>query len=177
LRARYPQLAVVPLRGNVHTRLHKLDEGKYAGVILAAAGLKRLGLAARITAALEPEESLPAAGQGALGIECRASRADLIEMLAPLNHPETRWCVRAERSVSLALSGSCVVPLGAFAQRVATGMSLRGFVASPDGRKYVSAEEHASGLSADPEELGRALANRLAAGGAREILAALTHDQ
>ncbi len=177
LRARYPQLAVAPLRGNVPTRLRKLDEGKYAAVILAAAGLKRLGLAARITAVLEPEDSLPAAGQGALGIECRESRADLIEMLAPLNHPETQWCVRAERSVSLALSGSCVVPIGAFAQRVATGMSVRGFVASPDGRKCVSAEEHAPDLSADPEEVGRALAYKLVAGGARDILAALTHDQ
>ena len=176
LRARYPKLAVAPLRGNVPTRLRKLDEGKYAAVILAAAGLKRLGLAARITAVLEPEDSLPAAGQGALGIECREARADLIEMLAPLNDPESQWCVRAERSVSLALSGSCVVPIGAFAQRVATGMSLRGFVASPDGRKYVSAEEHALDLSVDPEELGRALAHKLVAGGARDILAALTHD-
>jgi hydroxymethylbilane synthase len=177
LRARYPKLAVAPLRGNVPTRLRKLDEGKYAAVILAAAGLKRLGLAARITAVLEPEDSLPAAGQGALGIECRESRTDLIEMLTPLNHFETQWCVRAERSVSLALSGSCVVPIGAFAQRVDTGMSLRGFVASPDGSKYVSAEELAPDLSADPEELGRALAHKLVASGARDILAALTHDQ
>jgi hydroxymethylbilane synthase len=176
LRARYPKLAVAPLRGNVTTRLRKLDEGKYAGLILAAAGLKRLGLGARITAVLEPEDSLPAAGQGALGIECRESRADLVEMVAPLNHLETRWCVRAERSVSLALSGSCVVPIGAFAQRVASGMSVRGFVASPDGSKCVSAEEHAPDLSADPEEVGRALAHKLVAGGARDILAALTHD-
>ena len=143
LRARYPHLSVAPLRGNVQTRLRKLDEGQYAAVILAAAGLKRLGLASRITAVLEPEDSLPAAGQGALGIECRESRPDLIEMMAPLSHPETQWCVRAERSVSRALSGSCVVPIGAFAQRVDTGMSLRGFVASQDGRMYVSAEERA----------------------------------
>jgi hydroxymethylbilane synthase len=161
----------------VHTRLRKLDEGHYTAVILAAAGLKRLGLASRITVVLEPEESLPAAGQGALAIECRESRVDLIEMLAPLCDPETQWCVRAERSVSRGLSGSCVMPIAAFARRVASGMSLRGFVASPDGTKHVSAEEHASDLSADPEALGEALAHRLLAAGAREILAALTHEQ
>jgi hydroxymethylbilane synthase len=177
LRAHYPHVVVAPLRGNVHTRLRKLDEGHYTAVILAAAGLKRLGLASRITVVLEPEESLPAAGQGALAIECRESRVDLIEMLAPLCDPETQWCVRAERSVSRGLSGSCVMPIAAFARRVASGMSLRGFVASPDGTKHVSAEEYASDLSADPEALGEALAHRLLAAGAREILAALTHEQ
>ena len=89
LRARYPQLTIAPLRGNVQTRLRKLDEGQYAGIILAAAGLQRLGLAARITSMLEPEDSLPAAGQGALGIECREARTDLLEMLQPLNHAES----------------------------------------------------------------------------------------
>ncbi len=177
LRAHYPHLAVVPLRGNVHTRLHKLDEGQYAAVILAAAGLKRLGLASRITAVLEPEDSLPAPGQGALAIECRESRTDLVQMVAPLSHPETQWCVRAERSVSRGLSGSCVMPIGAFARLVDSGMCLRGFVASPDGRRHVSAEERAPDLSADPEAMGQALAQRLLAGGAREILAALTHEQ
>jgi hydroxymethylbilane synthase len=177
LRAQYPHLAVAPLRGNVQTRLRKLDEGQYAAVILAAAGLKRLGLASRITAVLEPEESLPAAGQGALAIECRESRADLIDMLAPLGDPETQWCVRAERSVCRALSGSCMVPIGAFAQRQDTGMCLRAFVASPDGKMYVSAEERAPNLSADPEAIGQMLARRLVAGGAREILATLEHGQ
>ena len=177
LRAHYPHLSVVPLRGNITTRLRKLDEGQYAAVILAAAGLKRLGLASRITAVLEPEDSLPAAGQGALGIECHESRPDLIEMVALLSHPETQWCVQAERSVSRALSGSCAVPIGAFAQRVDTGMSLRGFVASQDGRMYVSAQVSAPDLSADPEAMGQALAHRLVAGGAREILASLAHEQ
>jgi hydroxymethylbilane synthase len=177
LRARYPQLAVTPLRGNVQTRLRKLDEGKYSAIILAAAGLKRLGLSARITALLEPEESIPAAGQGALGIECREVRADLIGMLAPLNHPESAWCVRAERSVSRALSGSCVVPLGAYAQPGEGAVSVRGFVASPDGKAYVSAEELAPGFGANPEQVGQQLAAKLVAGGAREILAALTHGQ
>ena len=173
LRARYPQLEVAPLRGNVLTRLRRLDEGQYAAVILAAAGLKRLGLAGRITAVLEPEDSLPAPGQGALAIECRTARIDLIDMLAPLNHSETEWCVRAERSVSRALSGSCAVPIGAFAQRLDMGIRLRGFVASPDGTRYVWAERRAASLSADPEGLGRMLADELLAGGAHDILAAL----
>jgi len=173
LRARYPQLEVAPLRGNVLTRLRRLDEGQYAAVILAAAGLKRLGLAQRITAVLEPEDSLPAPGQGALGIECREGRIDLIDMLAPLNHPQSEWCVRAERSVSRALSGSCAVPIGAFAQQLDGVIRLRGFVASPDGSRYVWAERRAPSLSADPEELGRILADELLAGGARDILAAL----
>jgi len=177
LRAHYPHLAVAPLRGNVQTRLRKLDEGHYAAVILAAAGLKRLGLHSRITAVLEPEESLPAAGQGALAIECRESRMDLIELVLPLDHAETHWCVRAERSVSRALSGSCVMPIGAFARRVAAGMSLRAFVASPDGQRHVSGEERAPDLSVNPEAMGKALANKLLAGGAREILAALAREQ
>jgi hydroxymethylbilane synthase len=177
LRAHYPHLTVAPLRGNVQTRLRKLDEGQYAAVILAAAGLKRLGLGSRITAVLEPEESLPAAGQGALAIECRESRADLLEMLTPLIDPETQWCVRAERSVSHGLSGSCMVPIGALAQRERTGMRLRAFVASPDGKMYVSGEERAPNLSADPQAIGQVLARRLVAGGAREILSALTHGQ
>jgi hydroxymethylbilane synthase len=177
LRARYPQLDVAPLRGNVQTRLRKLDERKYGAIILAAAGLKRLGLADRITALLEPEDSLPAAGQGALGIECRDARTDLIEMLAPLKHADSEWCVRAERSVSRALSGSCTVPIGAFAQRLDGGIYLRGFVASPDGTRYVAAEEHIADTVASPETAGQALADKLTAHGAREILAALAHDR
>jgi hydroxymethylbilane synthase len=177
LRARYPQLSIAPLRGNVQTRLRKLDEGQYAAIILAAAGLQRLGLAARISSMLEPEDSLPAAGQGALGIECREARTDLLEMLQPLNHAESDWCVRAERSVSRALSGSCVVPIGAFAQRQDSGMYLRGFVARPDGTRYVSAEERARYPGANPEQVGQALAEKLTAAGAREILAALMHEQ
>ena len=112
-------------------------KGSYACIILAAAGLRRLGLEERITALLEPEDSLPAVGQGALGIECREERADLAELLAPLDHPETAWCVRAERAVSRALAGSCVVPLGAYARREVDGIRLRGFVASPDGARMV----------------------------------------
>ena len=176
IRARFPLLDVQPLRGNVNTRLRKLDEGRYACIILAAAGLRRLGLAARITALLDPDDSLPAAGQGALGIECREERADLHELLAPLVHFETAWCMRAERAVSRALAGSCVVPLGAFARREADGMRLRGFVASPDGARVVRGEVLSSSTERDPESLGAELAEQLAAGGAREILAALSHE-
>jgi hydroxymethylbilane synthase len=176
LRARYPQLDVQPLRGNVNTRLRKLDAGQYTAIILAAAGLKRLGLGERITAVLEPEDSLPAAGQGALGIECKEERTDLLRLLAPLDHPQTAWCVRAERAVSRALAGSCVVPLGAYACRQEDAIRLRGFVASPDGSRMVTGEVRAARLDGDPEAFGTALAERLAAAGAREILAALAHD-
>ena len=116
LRARFPHLQVQPLRGNVQTRLRKLDEGQFAAIILAAAGLKRLGLADRITALLSPELSLPAVGQGALGIECRTDRPDLIKLMQPLHHLETAQCVEAERAMSRALGGSCQVPLGGFAE-------------------------------------------------------------
>ena len=113
LRARYPHLAVKPLRGNVGTRLKKLDEGQYDAILLAAAGLKRLGLGDRIKSLLSVEDSIPAAGQGALGIEIRSGNATVAAMLVALNHIETAACVRAERQVSRVLGGSCQVPLGA----------------------------------------------------------------
>jgi hydroxymethylbilane synthase len=176
IRARYPRLQVQALRGNVNTRLRKLDEGQYAAIVLAAAGLRRLGMAERITAVLEPEVSLPAAGQGALGIECLAERRDLIEMLQPLNHPDTAWCVRAERSVSRALAGSCVVPLGAFAWASFGSVRMHGFVASPDGARMVAERLDGGHLGDDPEVFGQTLAEKLALGGAREILAGLPHE-
>jgi hydroxymethylbilane synthase len=171
LRARHPRLVIEPLRGNVQTRLRKLDEGRYAAIVLAAAGLKRLGLEHRITALLSPEQSLPAPGQGALAIECCANRDDLVSLLAALDHPPTAACVTAERAMSQALSGSCVVPLGAFAELAADRLRLRGFVASPDGGRMVADE--VGGPAADPAALGRALAAKLDAQGAGEILAAL----
>lgn len=172
IRARFPLLEVEPLRGNVQTRLRKLDEGRFAAIILAAAGLKRLGLSTRITSLLTPEQSLPAVGQGALGIECLAERGDLIGAIAPLDDYATRWCVEAERAVSRALAGSCQVPLGGYAELVSGRVRLRGFVASPDGARVVYDE--IDGLAAgSPADLGRALADRLIAKGAREILAAL----
>jgi hydroxymethylbilane synthase len=172
LRARYPQHRVEPLRGNVQTRLRKLDEGRFAAIILAAAGLKRLGLAGRIACILEPASSLPAVGQGALGIECLSGRADVIEALAPLNDPDTRWCVEAERALSRALAGSCQVPLGGFAEVSGGSVRLRGFVARPDGTRLVY-DEITAPRSGMPEALGNAVAQRLIAKGAREILAGL----
>ncbi len=171
LRARFPQLQVQPLRGNVQTRLRKLDEGQFAAIILAAAGLKRLGLADRITALLSPELSLPAVGQGALGIECRTDRQDLIKLLRPLHHLETAQCVEAERAMSRALGGSCQVPLGGFAEIEREVLRLRGFVASPDGTCIISNE--VSGKPEMGEVMGAQLAQNLKMQGAEEILAAL----
>jgi hydroxymethylbilane synthase len=171
LRARFPHLKIEPLRGNVQTRLRKLDEGQYAAIILAAAGLKRLGLGDRIRAIISSDDSLPAVGQGALGIECRSDRADLAALLAPLHHDDTAACVLAERAMSRALSGSCQVPLGGFAEVTDAGLRMRGFVATPDGARLLRAER--SGGKNDPEGLGFAVAQDLLAQGAGEILAAL----
>lgn len=173
LRARHPRLRIEPLRGNVQTRLAKLDAGRYDAIILAAAGLKRLGLEPRIAALLTPEESMPAVGQGALGIECRAGREDLLRLLAPLDHPATALCVRAERALSRALAGSCNVPLGGFAEISGERMRLRGFVGAPDGKRQVSAELEGAAAAAAAEALGLALAEKLRTLGAAEILAQL----
>ena len=172
LRARYPQLVIEPLRGNVQTRLRKLDAGQYDAIILAAAGLKRLGLGARIRNEISPEHSLPAVGQGALGIECLAGRDDLVALLAPLNHIDSADCVRAERAMSRALGGSCQVPLGGYAQIAGDTLSLRGFVAEVDGSRIISAS--VSGPRQDAEILGGQLADQLIAQGAGAILAALS---
>ncbi|MFA7267816.1 MAG: hydroxymethylbilane synthase [Sterolibacterium sp.] len=172
LHANFPYLSVVSLRGNLDTRLRKLDSGDYDAIILAAAGLTRLGLGERIRSVLPAEQSLPAAGQGALGIEALASRADVAAWLAPLNDPATAACVRTERAVSRALAGSCEVPLGAYAVMQDDGrVWLRGFVATPDGRRFARAE--LKGESSDPEALGLELAAELRAQGAVEILAEL----
>lgn len=171
LMACFPHLNVKSLRGNLQTRLRKLDEGQYAAIILAAAGLKRLELGHRITALIETEQSIPAVGQGALGIEIRAGRDDLHALLAPLNHPETAACVTAERAASRALAGSCQVPLGAFARIQGDAMVMNGFVASIDGRRMVRAE--ATGSPQEAEDLGRELARQLIAQGADKILAEL----
>ena len=172
LHANFPDLAVTSLRGNLDTRLRKLDDGAYDAIILAAAGLTRLGLVERIRAVLPAEVSLPAAGQGALGIEALASRPEVAAWLAPLNDPGTAACVRAERAVSRALAGSCEVPLGAYAELQGEAqLRLRGFVATPDGRRFARAE--LIGEAADPEALGLRLAAELRARGAGEILAEL----
>jgi hydroxymethylbilane synthase len=171
LRERHPGLRVKPVRGNLDTRLAKLDRGECLAIVLAAAGLKRLGLASRIRTMLEPEESLPAPGQGALAIECREDRGDLRAQLAPLGDPATAACVRAERALSRSLSGNCQLPLAAYAVADGARLRLRGLVASPDARKVVRAE--ANGPAAAPEELGERLAAELRALGADAILASL----
>ena len=173
IRARHPQLRIESLRGNVQTRLRKLDEGQYDAVILAAAGLKRLGLEARIAGFLTPEESIPAVGQGAIGIESRVDRDDLLPLLAILNDTDTAWCVRAERAMSRSLGGSCTVPLGGFATIAGGRASMQAFVASPDGSRMVRADNTAAHTPDGAESLGQEIADRLAAGGAREILRAL----
>jgi len=171
IRARYPHLAVKPLRGNLDTRLGKLDNGDYAAIVLAAAGLERLGLAARIRALLEPDDSLPAAGQGALGIEILQDRADVRAMLAPLGDAATQACVTAERAVSRMLGGSCQVPLAAYARIEGDELALRALVAAPDGRRIVRAERR--GPSGQAQAIGEAAARDMLAGGADAILAEL----
>jgi hydroxymethylbilane synthase len=171
LRARFPHLDIQPLRGNVNTRLRKLDEGLYDAIILAAAGLKRLGFTDRIASLLEPEQSLPAAGQGALGIEIRSDREDLLPFLAPLHHRDTAACVRAEREVSRQLGGSCQIPLGVYATLNSNLLHLRGFVSHPHGAPFIQSE--ATGSPDDPENLGRQLAHTLRGQGAEQIIASL----
>ena len=170
--ARHPALEIRPLRGNVDTRIAKLDRGEYAAIVLAAAGLKRLGLEARIRSYLAIEESLPAAGQAALGIECLSARADVVKLVEPLRDPKAEACVRAEREVNRALGGSCTIPLGAFAEGGGGRLKLRALVASPDGKRIARAE--GEGDAARPEELGLRVAGLLRERGAEEILAALT---
>jgi hydroxymethylbilane synthase len=168
---RHPGLQLLTLRGNVETRLAKLDRGEYEAILLAAAGLKRLGLGARIRGLLPLEESLPAPGQAALGIECLAARADLCRLLAPLEHAASSACVRAERAVSLALGGSCTIPLGAHAELAGGQLRLRALVAAPDGRRVARVD--CAGAPSDPEALGARAAEQLRAQGADEILAAI----
>ena len=172
LRAKYPQLAIRSLRGNLDTRLRKLDAGEYDAIILAAAGLIRLGLENRIKSVLTAEQSLPAPGQGALGIEAVAGDAAMAAVVAPLNDVETAHCVKAERAFSRALGGSCQVPLGGYAIIDGGQLWLRGFVATPDGKEMVSGElRGAVGRSpGDDEALGRQLAEQLRAQGAAAIL-------
>jgi len=171
LQARFPQLKIESLRGNLQTRLRKLDEGQYAAIILAAAGLIRLELGSRIRQFITPEQSIPAVGQGALGIEICASRPDMVAVLAPLNHADTQACVEAERGMSRALAGSCTVPLGAYATCAGDNISITGFVASVDGKQMLV--ETATGSRNHAEALGRQLASQLVAKGADKILAAL----
>jgi len=173
LRAKYPQLVIKSLRGNLDTRLRKLDAGEYDAIILAAAGLIRLGLENRIKSVLTAEQSLPAPGQGALGIELVDGDATMAVVVAPLNDAETAHCVKAERAFSRALGGSCQVPLGGYAIIDGGQLWLRGFVATADGKEMVAGELR--GNPADDEALGRQLAETLRARGADAILQKLAH--
>ena len=173
LRARLPHLNVDTLRGNVNTRLRKLDEGQYDAILLAAAGLKRLGFDQRITALLAPEESLPAVGQGALGIEIRSGNPELAALLAPLNDPETAACVRAERAMSRQLQGGCQAPIGGYAVVRDGQLVLRAFVADLEGIRFYRAT--AEGALDQPEQVGLAAAEALARQGADRLLAELVH--
>jgi len=168
---RHPGVQLLTLRGNVETRLAKLDRGEYDAILLAAAGLARLGLQGRIRSLLSLEESLPAPGQAALGVECMMGRAEVLRLVAPLQHAASATCVRAERAVSLALGGSCTVPLGAFAELAGGQLRLRALVAAPDGHRVARVD--CSGMASAPEALGAQAAAQLRALGADAILAAI----
>jgi hydroxymethylbilane synthase len=171
LHVRRPDLQVRSLRGNVNTRLAKLDAGDYDALVLAAAGLKRLGMEQRIRAYLPTEVSIPAIGQGAIGIECRADDREALALVAPLDHPETHTCVRAERAVNARLHGGCQVPIAAHAEIAGGRLHLWAMVGSPDGRRVLRAE--GAGSPEEAESLGTRLAEDLLAQGAGEILQAL----
>jgi hydroxymethylbilane synthase len=173
LRARRPDLSILPLRGNVDTRLRKLDEGEFDAIILAAAGLTRLGLAARITEYLDTALSLPAIGQGIVGIECREDPT-VLALLAPLNDTITRLCLDAERAVGARLEGSCTSPIAAYATWSADTLSLRAFVGSPDGT--LSFEHQRTGPAQAPADLGVAVAEHLLQAGADRLLATLAQS-
>ena len=175
IKALRPDLQIRDLRGNVNTRLAKLDAGEFDAIILAAAGLIRLGFQSRIATYLPVTQSLPANGQGAVGIECRSDDLAIRALLAPLEHPPTRLAVLAERAMNRALQGGCQVPIGAFAEIDGDAMYLRGLVGQLDGQNILQAEVR--GAAADAEVLGQQLAELLLAQGAGEILAAVYHDQ
>ena len=174
IRSARPDLEIRDLRGNVNTRLGKLDDGLYDAIILAAAGLIRLNMHSRIKDYIEPEFSLPAVGQGAVGIECRSDDLELVALLAPLNHTETYIRVIAERALNAKLNGGCQVPIGSFAELDGEQLVLRGMVGSPDGSKLIHAQH--SGHIKDAEAIGVLVAEQLLEQGADAILSALyTH--
>lgn len=166
-----PDLEIIDLRGNVGTRLSKLDDGLYDAIILASAGLKRLGLAERIRHCLAPTLSLPAVGQGALGLECRADDQELLELISPLQHEVTSICVRAERAFNAYLEGGCQVPIAGYAIITQNQLQIEGRVGSVDGKTLL--KEQLSGALDEGERLGVVLAEKLLAQGAGELLKAL----
>ncbi|MFC3607631.1 hydroxymethylbilane synthase [Stutzerimonas tarimensis] len=171
LLARRPDLKIQFLRGNVNTRLAKLDAGEYDAIILAAAGLIRLGFGERIRSTLSVDDSLPAGGQGAVGIECRSGDEEIHSLLAPLNDPDTAVRVSAERALNRHLNGGCQVPIACYAVLEAEGVWLRGLVGQPDGSELLHAQGRAP--IEDAEALGVRLAEELLAQGAGRILSAI----
>jgi hydroxymethylbilane synthase len=171
---RRPDLEITPLRGNVNTRLRKLDDGEYDAIILASAGLLRLGFAERIQDFISIVDSLPAIGQGAIGIECRSDDTRVNTLLAPLHHPQTAACVSAERALNRRLEGGCQVPIGGHATLIDGDLTLRGLVGTVDGSEIVRGEIR--GPRAEADRLGSALAEELLEHGAAEILRELYAD-
>ena len=171
LLTRRPDLEIRFLRGNVNTRLAKLDAGEYDAIILAAAGLIRLGFEDRITSAISVDDSLPAGGQGAVGIECRSADSEIHALLEPLHHADTSSRVTAERALNKHLNGGCQVPIACYAVLEGEQLWLRGLVGEPSGGRLISAEARAP--SADAEALGVRVAEDLLAQGAEEILKAV----
>ena len=173
IRAKYPHLTIKDLRGNVNTRLSKLDHGDYDALILASAGLIRLGMADRIASRLDTNLCLPAGGQGAVGIETRANDSDILALLQPLHHQQTACCVIAERAVNRRLQGGCQVPIACFAELNSDTqtLNLRGLVGSIDGKTLLQAS--INGPASDAQTLGETLADKLLAMGAGEILSAV----
>jgi hydroxymethylbilane synthase len=165
-----PDLRIEPLRGNVNTRLAKLDDGNYDAIILAAAGLERLEFGERISQLFAPDEMLPAAAQGVVGIECLESRTDLREILAQLNHPDSVRTTLAERAIARVLEASCQSPVATFATIAGEEMTVTALVAMPDGSRAI--RDSVSGVADDAERLGEQLANRLLEQGAAELLVA-----
>lgn len=168
IKSRYPDCELLNLRGNVGTRLNQLDEGRYDAIVLACAGLKRLGLETRITQSLRPEESLPAVGQGAIGIECRRADDCVQNYLSALHDDLTAQCVRAERALNGRLAGGCQVPIAAYAMIEDASIWLRALVGMPDGSRLFRAELRGSPLEA--ETIGLQVAEMLLEAGAGEVL-------
>lgn len=174
LTAYRPDLEILSLRGNVNSRLAKLDAGQYDAIILASAGLKRLGFDKRISSYMTPEQSLPAIGQGAIGIECRYGDERVNRLIAPLNHAETAICVTSERAMNRRLMGGCQVPIAGYAQMDGDGLRMRGLVGEVDGSEVIRAERRER--PANAELLGLAVAEDLLSRGAGRILRALYQD-
>ncbi|AWK15390.1 hydroxymethylbilane synthase [Candidatus Fukatsuia symbiotica] len=171
IRKHHPHLIVRDLRGNLGTRLRKLDKGNYDAIILAVAGLQRLGLAHRVSYSLTPEESLPAVGQGVIGIECRLDDDETRQLLAPLNHRPTELRVCAERALNIRLEGGCQLPVGSYAELKGENLWLRALIGAPDGSQIIYGERR--GPASCAEQIGIDLADELLSRGAREILAAI----